>query len=254
MTERSAETNQRIFGVQENYVEVFDVEGNNNSEIYSPVKDAATNSEELAAGFIESDKETDDFILDLVLSLYGTPNLTIKHCQDVVAMLKKVSERTVEVCLKRIENCSTVKDVKRLLKQFPAMDFADYLSQSKFTAKITEINLFRPPSKFFLDCEIVEDSSGSMGSLKNEGVIMDIEFQITQFLECQGVLDAILTNQSNLMNLPQGKYRNFVNGEAWRKICSEYKGKTVLPVFLYNDDFQVGILFINLNICSNHTY
>lgn len=193
------------------------------------------------ATFYEEDKETDEFLLKIVLSLYGSKDLTLKHCQEIVRLFKIVSEKTSELCVKRIKNCLNLEEAENAIKDCPLINFDGYLSESKFIQKLVEKDLFREPSKFTIANEIIERVSGELENAAHLGVIMDIEFQIRNFLQIDGVLESILNFQDHLSSIPEGVFKNFINGRSWRKIISkeEYEGKTLIPLFLYNDDFQV---------------
>lgn len=206
---------------------------------------------DLRASFFDdedTDRETDDFLLQLVLSLYGSKGLTIKHCSEVVGHLKTISEKTVELCIKRISNCENIDEAQQALKQCPVIDFSDYSSEYKFTHKLTDMNLLQEPTKFTIANEVVEKHPGELENVEHLGVLMDIEFQITRFLEIDGVLECLLANQRNLENVAQGVYKNFMNGKSWKTISAKYVGKTLIPLFIYNDDFTVRTK--NLNMIS----
>lgn len=196
-------------------------------------------NEGLVASFIENDEETDNFIFEIVLGLYGSKSLTLKHCDEIVEYFKMISDKTAKLCAKRISECMNIEEAQKLLNEHPIIDFAEYSSEYKLKEKLIEMNLFREPTKFTIANEVVERLPGELDDVPHLGVCMDIEFQITRFLEIDGVLDLILNHQDYLRNVPEGMYKNFINGKSWRKISSNYEGKTLIPLFLYNDDFTV---------------
>lgn len=240
---------------QENYCEI---EFENNTEFYPELNvnlnEAMSVSNEITedctinldmglhAKFFDDDdsyKEMDEFLLELVLSLYGSKDLTIKLCIKVVEYLKKISEKTVELCIKRISNSTDIEEAKEALKQCPIIDFSNYSSEYKFEKKLLDMNLLQKPTKFTIANEVVERIPGELENIKHLGVLMDIQFQITKFLEIDGVLECILNYQSYLNTASFGVYKNFINGRSWKKIAAKYKDKTLIPLFIYNDDFQV---------------
>lgn len=197
--------------------------------------------EVLVASFYEKDEEIDDFLFEIVLSLYGSKSLTFKHCDEIIKYLRTISEKTTQLCAKRISGCTTISEAQDALKQRPIIDFEEYSSEYKIKEKVKKMNLFREPTTITIANEVVEKFPGDLQNVEHSGVIMDIEFQITKFLEIDGILDLILTYQEHLQNLPDGIYKNLLNGKYWKRISSTYKEKTLIPLFLYNDDFQVRL-------------
>lgn len=191
------------------------------------------------AKFLEYDKDSDDFILNLVLSLYGTSNLTRKHVNQIVHMFQQISEKTKELCINRIDKCSSIDEAQNLLRQHSAMDFSEYMTENNFLEKISKMNLYKEPIRFRIGSETIESIPGSLQNVSREVVAMNVEFQIKEFLQIDGMLDLILNNQRKLQMLPDGVYKNFVNSNSWKRISSNHQGKEIIPLFLYNDDFQV---------------
>lgn len=77
-------------------------------------------------------------------------------------------------------------------------------------------------------CEFEEKDS--------HGIIMPVKKQIKRFLELPNVFERIINNQSQVEQ--NGNYRNIIDGSLWKKIVESFQGKYVIPLFLYNDDFQ----------------
>ena len=60
--------------------------------------------------------------------------------------------------------------------------------------------------------------------------------QIKKFLEIPKMLATIMHNQEMLMR--GQSYKNMVNGSIRKSIMSSYNGKKVIPISIYNDDFN----------------
>lgn len=193
----------------------------------------------LDASFFEEDNESEDFLLEILLGLYGSKSLTLKHCEEVLKYLIAVSEKTTKLCVNRISQCQTIEEAKSALIERPVIDFTEFSSEHKLKEKLKKKDLFREPTKFTIANEVVERIPGNLENVPHLGVIMDFEFQITKFLEVDGILEMILNNQETLESIPDGVYKNFVNGKSWKNLSLKFAGKTVIPIFLYNDDFQV---------------
>lgn len=74
-------------------------------------------------------------------------------------------------------------------------------------------------------------------SIKSEAILLPIEHQIKSFLSKPGVLDAMMDYQTQMEQLNDGKIKHFLNGKIWKNVKNMFDG-TVIPVFLYNDDFS----------------
>lgn len=155
-------------------------------------------------------------------------------------MIKDISEHSTKLCIDKLKNCSNLQEGIDLLSAKPVLSFEDYLSEHMFKKKLEKLELYSEPIKFTIGNETIEVEPGRIISVPREGTIMDIEFQIVKFFEIDGILDAVLKYQEELMNLPNGIYKNFVNGSFWKSVVERNEGKTLIPLFLYSDDFVIG--------------
>lgn len=132
-----------------------------------------------------------------------------------------------------------IAEAKKLLSSDDMIDFKDVLTEYRFKKKLMKLDLYREPSRFDVSNEAVEVNPGEFQAIQHQGVLMDIEFQIRKFLEIEGVLNTILEYQEQLSQLDQHTYENFINGSYWKSIVQKYPGKVLVPIFFYNDDFQI---------------
>lgn len=181
----------------------------------------------------------DEYIFKIAASMYGATNLTIKYAMEIMKMLKDFSKMTVEFCLDRISNCNDLEEAKFKLSLNNIINFDDYLTEHKFKKALIQNDLYREPSKFTVSNEAVETHPGQFKNIEHQGVMMAVEFQIRKFLEIEKVVDSMLDYQKELAELPPGVYSNFVNGSYWKSILEKYPDKDLIPLFFYNDDFQV---------------
>lgn len=181
----------------------------------------------------------DEYIFKVAASIYGASNLTIKHGMEVMKMMKDLSGMIRKFYIDTMLDCENIKEAKIVLSNKNIFDFDDYLTEYKFKKKLTENDLYREPIRFTVSNEAVEVHPGEFKCVEHQGVIMDIEFQIRSFLEIDGILDSILQYQKELAELRPGIYKKKFNGSYWKEIEKKYAGKTIIPVFFYNDDFQI---------------
>ncbi|XP_025190996.1 uncharacterized protein LOC112591406, partial [Melanaphis sacchari] len=69
---------------------------------------------------------------------------------------------------------------------------------------------------------------------------------LKQFFCLENVLGETLEHLANLMN-DKSVLRNFVQGTFWQSRLKKFDGKTVLPLFMYFDDFESG------NVLGSHS-
>lgn len=102
-----------------------------------------------------------------------------------------------------------------------------------------QLNVYRHPQKFIIASELIEFQPGEFKNIDHEGYVMDIEFQILKFLEMDGIFEAVKSYQFYISQLPDGCYKNFINGNYWKRVSTKYPDKLLLPLFIYNDDFMI---------------
>lgn len=218
-----------------------DQENGENIDLSNDEDDIECNSDSDDSFFSDGDLELneDNFLFKIATSIYGSSNLTIQHAEEMMKLLKDISEYTTKLCIEQLSRCSDLNEGIQSLSTKPVLDFDDYLSEHMFKNKLSSLNFYREPIRFTVANEAVEIHPGNLKNVAHQGIIMDIEFQVLKFLEIDGVLENILNYQEHLMNLPNDVFKNFVNGNFWKKVIEKNPGKTLIPVFLYNDDFTI---------------
>lgn len=183
--------------------------------------------------------EGDKYLNDIVLKLFGSQGITITLGLHIMEILKEFSRKCASLWSDRINSCKSISEAKKLIETSNVFDFTDYVSEHKIKSRLERDGLYSEPRRFCVRNEIIEYEPGYMRNLQHQGVIMDIEFQIKSFFELDGVLEGVIKYQNEVMDLPSGTYRNFLNGSTWKSIAEKYSGRNCIPIFLYNDDFQI---------------
>lgn len=146
-------------------------------------------------------------------------------------------------CAKRssylISLCKSIEEAKTILESTDLFDFSDYDTEYKFRNKLIQRNLYIEPRRPTMGYSTVENETGSLQNVEHHAIDNNLMFQLTKFLELEGVLDEIVGNQRNMSQVSEGEIQHFVNGESWKEIVERHSGKTVIPLYWYNDDFQV---------------
>ncbi|KNC27675.1 hypothetical protein FF38_10210 [Lucilia cuprina] len=73
---------------------------------------------------------------------------------------------------------------------------------------------------------------------KSNATIMPLEFQFKNIFERNNYLDDVLRHMETIES--SGKFTNFIQGELWKEKKLLYPNKTLIPFFLYNDDFGIN--------------
>lgn len=73
---------------------------------------------------------------------------------------------------------------------------------------------------------------------KSSGVLMPLEFQFKKLFEKNDYLDDVLKHMKHIEE--SKKYENFIQGKLWKQKKILYPGKTLIPYFLYGDDFGIN--------------
>lgn len=221
----------------------------NKVSISEPVRSSYVNIEDCASNVQYEPEEAeeefwdltegDDFLLETILYLFGSSEITFTHAIKITNILKELYKKTTDLWIKRTSKCESVAEVQDILQNTNVFDFTDYLTEHKIKSNLIKRGLYSEPTKFVVEHETVEHVPGLMRNIDHQGVILDVEFQMKSFLELDGVLENIINYQDRLLNLPPGQYENFVNGHFWKKATEKFAGKTCIPLFLYNDDLQI---------------
>lgn len=162
-----------------------------------------TNGNVFRAEFWDS-TESDNFLKEIALQLFGSMQLTIKHALEILSMLETFSEKSTELWLERIGSCNTIDEAKKVMTNSKVFNFDEVMSEQKIKSNLIKNELFSKPQRFCVRNEIVEYEPGFMTNIQHQGVLMDIKFQIKTFLELDGVLDGLIEQQNKLMEILVG--------------------------------------------------
>lgn len=184
-------------------------------------------------------ENAENYIFKVAASLYGSTTFTIKDAVEILKLLKDFSNITTKFCIERISCCKTVDEAVQVLSFNSIFDFEDISTEEKFKKKLIEKDLFREPQRFTMGNEALQRHQGKFECLPHQGIIFEISFQIRKFLELENMLESIIEHQESMKQLGPGMYANFVNGSFWQGVQERYCSRVNIPIFLYNDDFQV---------------
>lgn len=176
--------------------------------------------------------------LKLFSDLYARTNIANKTIEEIIDSFAQFFKSCLEDIGEKIRTSSDKEAAITTFKKltfYVTNAFKSFNTKQKLVTALVGRNVYKEPEIFLLNRRIVE-KHGNIDEKESHGVIMPIKHQIKLFLELPNVFQRIIHNQSQ--GDPSGNYTSVIDGELWRKIVEKYERKHVIPVFLYNDDFQ----------------
>ncbi|KNC20873.1 hypothetical protein FF38_04212 [Lucilia cuprina] len=105
--------------------------------------------------------------------------------------------------------------------------FSDVKTEYRFEKRMKEMDLISTPNTF------------KVANTKNTvGTIMPLEFQFKKIFESDNFLDKVLHHMEEIKQ--NNKIINFIQGDLWIQKIRIYPQKTLIPFFIYVDDFGIN--------------
>lgn len=117
--------------------------------------------------------------------------------------------------------------------------FAGVETEYKFLKKLKENNLYSEPHLFKISSQLDETFIRGHPTLMSntiEGCMCDMRFHLKKYFETPNVLKETLQNIDKIRNTE--KLTHFIQGDYWKS--KSFGKKTVFPIFLYLDAFQIN--------------
>uniref|UniRef100_A0A6P7H446 Uncharacterized protein LOC114344120 n=1 Tax=Diabrotica virgifera virgifera TaxID=50390 RepID=A0A6P7H446_DIAVI len=193
-----------------------------------------------------SKRKVHDLVIEFVLKLHNNSKFTRK---DVLEIQEDTTKLLIDPILESLiyfAKCNFV-DNSLLYNNFFGLITS---FKSPFKLFTTDHLLFKTLRKkgytdkvkeFIVNDEVrVMHKKGSLvvDEKKITGVLMPLKFQFKTFFEKKGLLEKTLKHIEYLQG--QTKLTNFIQGELWKSKVSMYPNKTLLPYFIYIDDFEIN--------------
>lgn len=205
-------------------------------ELSSPSNDDNTNATTYS--------DLNDGFLLIASNIYGRMNMSMDAAENEIKDIGEV----VKLVMSFVK-CNVLNALQRFEGAQKALKECLTVTEKRVNSAIgkveTEKKLGRQLQKKHKLClpkvKIVgqfEKQVGDIIETRNYKVtVMPIEHQIQQFLGKTNVLQNILENQARLENETSICIKSFLNTKSWTKIKEKFSGKTVIPIYLYDDDF-----------------
>lgn len=205
--------------------EIEDVSGDNFSSNHQsdPIVSNAT-----SVSYKNKVEEIHHSAMEFLIQLNSISNFT-RSDADTIRNL--VEQLVLNPVLEFVEDCF-------LKNNFNNKTFSAVVGDAKgvFSNVKTDYMLEKTMKKCDLMGSINEFNIGN--SSKSKGTVMPLEFQFQKLFEKNKYIDEVLEHIKTTENQPS--LTNFVQGELWQKKKSLYPNKTVIPFFLYADDFGIN--------------
>lgn len=177
---------------------------------------------------------------NFILNLHSKNNITRKDVsniqKDVSSILQSITEP--------IKSSQPFSDSNHSLSNFLSFcqnPFRNIETEYKFFKSISNSNQFAKPLLFNVHneiCEIILDGTPSLDASKVKGCLMPLNFQFKKFFELPTVLLTTLENAKNLSNISH--ITHCLNSSSFKKKVDLYSEKTIIPYYLYIDDFEIN--------------
>lgn len=227
------------------------VEVNVNSESHASDETTSSKKIKLVSEISESSctwgslSEVDRSAFNFTLKLHAKNNFNRKDVytvqNEVTELLTKLSDHIASLNA----SSSDVEDdyiFKSTLTKMKVL-FSEINSDYKLLKYVRHTTGLPAPSIVTIDnCKKsifpIQELETDQEISKNYLIIMPISMQIKTFFECENVFEQTINNQNQLENSSQ--IVNFVNGTTWQQVREKYVNETVIPIWLYADEFEVN--------------
>lgn len=187
-----------------------------------------------------------NLLKEVATNLYGRTNLSMKGAEAAMDDVKTILDLSFSFIKQEVEDFSKSlpEEHQTVLNRILSLSFARILhemepfkTEQRITTNLEKSGLLKLPTRKVFDEKVVQVEE-SFKTIKSEAILLPIEHQIKTFLQKPNVLSTILLHQQKKNLCPEGIIEHFLNGKLWKKIRTKYAGDDVIPIFIYNDDFN----------------
>ncbi|XP_066590791.1 uncharacterized protein [Prorops nasuta] len=180
-----------------------------------------------------------NFALKIAVKLYGDVKLSRKHATKIFKLFEATVNsdifNSLHSLISQFTNNSQAHD---MLQKFIDLQssFSQLNSEYKVLKKLREMNLLIDPECITFGFR-QENSYKSINHIKSTGSFISLTKTLKLFLEKPTILEQTISYIENLQH--EEKISNIMQTQFW-KLKSSKHTKFVLPLFLYEDDFECG--------------
>lgn len=187
-------------------------------------------------------------VLQFIAKLSMKPNVTSSLLQDIILGVSDIFscgiiadiQNTVMPIIKKYNplQSSEIGDMFYVLENAFANVQTEYL-RTKFLIKN---KLFFKPETIvvgYIKEKKTIDNVDTLTMVPVQCHLLSMKLNLKYFLQLPGVYHTIMKHINDSSNNSE-ILSSFLNGSTWQKMKLNFKGKTVLPIFLYYDDVEMG--------------
>jgi len=151
-------------------------------------------------------------------------------------------------CLKKkiSSECLTVVDnTKRVIKN----ELGNFKTEQKRFNFFAEKGTYIEPKEVVIGQrlnKIIKNGVSTLEPINCSQQFIPLSKVLKQFFSLENILGETLENMRNLMS-NKSVLENFIQGTFWQSRLKKFEGKTVLPLFLFFDDFE------SRNVLGSHS-
>lgn len=180
---------------------------------------------------------------DFTINLHSKTNVTRKDVLFIHQGVSSITSNIAKALKSNIADHVPEVDKEKFMEfiNFCENPFEEIKSEHKLLKDLSNSDYFSRPQFFNVNNEITEvilNGQPTLDASNVKGCIMPIEFQFRKFFELPGVLDSVLQNMKALTQFTD--ITHFVNSESFQQKVEFYRGKTIIPFFIYLDSFEIN--------------
>ena len=185
-------------------------------------------------------KECKDLCLNNLIQLCSYSDISFNRAFQIVS--QKVVEHTKMVNMFIMLLDSKSNEINEELSELKNI-YSSFESKYLFLKHLCEIDIYSEPFIYIVGDEIRLLNQLGINRLTtvNDTVChLNIKFMMKKLFELPNFYKMMLNKLNFYLSLNDGKLRNFVQGNIWKKIVEQNPNKIIFPYFIYMDDIEIA--------------
>lgn len=211
--------------------------------------DNSSDSKRTEVPFVNSRESIIKLLLDITIQLHGSSDLTRQQVQYFFELVKKVVKSGLDMIKNVLEPLhsgndsvlSVMNDMKRLFALFIDC-FEIFNTEHKRMNLIGETGAYFPPIEYLIGKKCIPtkkqiNESTADCTTNATGFLFPLRDMLKRILQIPGFFNEVHMYLKKLED--ESVTTNFVQSKLWKFLATP-SSQTVLPLFLYFDDFETG--------------
>lgn len=188
-------------------------------------------------------------VLTFIVKLYNETSLTRKQTQFIIENVEQLISKPLEILhnksltlVNHNDNMINKNDINisNLSRNFDALKnmFKNFKTEYLRLRLLKNLNCFFEPAEYLMGERMEQKNNGMIVKRKCCLQFMSLRVILKKFLELPDIFTTILMYMKSLST--EHVMSNLIQGKLWQKKLQSLEHKTVLPLILYYDDFEVG--------------